>query len=353
LTVPSVVHVVITSNFAGVERYVGEVARATAARGWNVTVVGGDARRMALSVGARVSCLPGASPISAATSIARTGRHDICHAHMTLGEAVAVVTRPLHQAPVVSTRHFAAHRGATSAGRLLAPWIRSSLAREIAVSRFVAEGIERAPDAVLLHGVGPSPCLWSEASRIVLVLQRLESEKDTLTALRAWEASRLFDEGWSLRVVGDGSQSAELRAWVESQGVQGVAFADWTADVGGELARAGMLLAPAPAEPFGLAVLEAMAAGVPVVAAAGGGHRETIGLLPSAPMFAPGDAAAAAGALRSLLDEPRRARVSADGRGLVGAELTLERHIDGLLGQYDEARAAATSRRSRASEALR
>jgi glycosyltransferase involved in cell wall biosynthesis len=332
---PSVVHVVTTSNFAGVERYVGEVARATAARDWNVTVIGGDATRMQASVGSRVRWLPGATGIAAAASLVRSGRQDICHAHMTLGEAVAVAMRRLHRAPIVSTRHFAAHRGASWAGRLLAPRIGSSLAREIAVSHFVAERIERRPDAVVPNGVQVSPCLWRRESRVALVLQRLEPEKDTLTALRAWEVSRLFEDGWSLRVVGDGSHRAQIQGWAESRRLPGVSFVGWTSDVAGELSRAGLVLAPAPAEPFGLAVLEAMAAGVPVVAAAGGGHCETVALIPKAPTFPPGDVGAAAAALRSFLDEASRTDASAAGRRIVAAHFTLEHHVDRLLGEYD------------------
>ena len=37
---PSVVHVVTTANFAGVERYVSEVARETSYRGWRVATTG-------------------------------------------------------------------------------------------------------------------------------------------------------------------------------------------------------------------------------------------------------------------------------------------------------------------------
>ena len=43
---PSVAHIVITANFAGVERSVCNVARETSTRGWEVAVVGGHPDRM-------------------------------------------------------------------------------------------------------------------------------------------------------------------------------------------------------------------------------------------------------------------------------------------------------------------
>jgi glycosyltransferase involved in cell wall biosynthesis len=332
---PSVVHVITTGNFAGVERYVCNAAVETAARGWETTVVGGDAERMPTALQPDVRWLPGATPAESLRSLARVGRQDLCHAHLTIAEALAVAARPLHRGRVVSTRHFAAARGSSWGGRLLAPWISARLARQIAVSDYVAKHIERRPDAVIRNGVPPSPRVWQSSSRVVLVLQRLEREKDTFTALRAWRASGLVEEGWSLRVVGAGSERAALEAWTRSERVPGVFFTGWTAHVSDELAGAGIFLAPASGEPFGLGVVEAMAAGVPVVACAAGGHLETVGLLLNAPMFPPGDTDAAAKGLRSLLSEDARAAMSRAGLDLVEEAFTISRHVDQLLVEYE------------------
>lgn len=334
---PRVVHVVIGGGFAGVERYVGDVAVETANRGWDVAVVGGHPTRMPAVLGGRVRWEPGKTALEALRSVRRLGRSDICHAHMTAAEAIAVATRRLHGGRVVSTRHFAARRGASRAGRIVAPWIAAGLAREIAIGSFVAGQLERSPDAVVVSGVPQSPCLWTAANRVVLVLQRLEPEKDTITALAAWRTSRLADEGWTLRIVGEGSQRSTLEQWVVSERVPGVTFTGWTDNVPAELQAAGVLLASAPAEPLGLAVLEAMAAGVPVAACASGGHLETVGQLEDAPLFQPGDPAGAAHALRSLLADSARARLSAEGRRLLARCFAIERHVDRLLIEYEAA----------------
>jgi glycosyltransferase involved in cell wall biosynthesis len=331
---PSVVHVVTTANFAGVERYVCNVARETAARGWDVAIIGGHPQQMPVELGRTAVWLPGATARQALRSLHHVGRRDVCHAHMTVAEGVAVATRPLHRAPVVATRHFAARRGASRGGRLLSPWIARGLAHEIAVSEYVASRIERRPHAVILNGVPSSPCLWRSSSRTVLVLQRLDPEKDTLAALRAWKASWLVEEGWVMRIVGDGSERVALEAWAESEGVEGVTFAGWVTRTRDELANAGILFAPAPAEPFGLAVVEAMAAGVPVAASAAGGHLETVGRIDGPVLFPPRDHVAAASALRSLRDDELRGRQSHAGRKLVQDELTTARHVDHLLLAY-------------------
>ena len=108
---PSVVHVVATANFAGVERYVCDTARETAEQGWQVTVVGGNPRRMSEELGDSVTWFPGATGFQALRSLRKAGRYDVCHAHMTVAEAVSVAAWPVHRAPVVATRHFAARRG--------------------------------------------------------------------------------------------------------------------------------------------------------------------------------------------------------------------------------------------------
>jgi glycosyltransferase involved in cell wall biosynthesis len=338
---PRVVHIVTTSGFAGVERYVCNVASATAVRGWDVVVVGGDGDRMRHALGGAVRWEPGHDVPSALRSILRTGRANVSHAHMTIAEAVAVATRPVHRAVVVSTRHFAARRGASRGGRVVAPWIARNIRREIANGEFVAQHLERPPAAVITAGVPASTLLWRPENRIVLVMQRLEAEKDTGTALRAWSASQLATDGWSMRIVGEGSERVWLDKWVRDAAVDGVTFAGWTEDVASELRRAGILFATATAEPLGLSVLEAMAAGVPVVASASGGHLETIGATAGARLFPPGDAAAGAMALDALRSESARVRLSSAERLVVSQRFTIERHIDRLLGQYEAACAAS------------
>ena len=124
LAMPSVVHVVTTANFAGVERYVSDVASETAGRGWDATVVGGDptvCRRH--SADARAGSR--ARRRSGAALTARVGRQDVCHAHMTLAEAVSGTrrsSRTRRQRPATSP-----HGEAQPCRRLLRPWIARAL----------------------------------------------------------------------------------------------------------------------------------------------------------------------------------------------------------------------------------
>ena len=215
---PSVVHVVTTANFAGVERYVSEVARETR------TAAGGsrssaDTRSTCRWRSATQRCGSLAPQCPGVAVDAPSRQRDLCHAHMTVAEALAVAARPVHRGPVVATRPLRPTVDEAQR-RLLAPWIARGLQHEIAVSEFVASQLERRPDAVLLHGVHPRPASGVARTGTAAHLQRLfEPEKDTLTALRALEGVRSGEEGWRLGVVGDGSERAALEAWAESEDI--------------------------------------------------------------------------------------------------------------------------------------
>ena len=83
-----------------------------------------------------------------------------------------------------------------------------------------------------------------------------------------------------------------------------------------------------------------MSAGVPVVAAAAGGHLESIGRIENMPSFSPGDAVAAAAGLRAVLDDTLRAELSRRVRAAALARMTLQEHVDRLLEEYAKAGAA-------------
>jgi N-acetyl-alpha-D-glucosaminyl L-malate synthase BshA len=80
-----------------------------------------------------------------------------------------------------------------------------------------------------------------------------------------------------LLVVGDGPDAAAMRAEATRVGLaDAVHLVGATADVGAYLDQADLLLCPSASESFGMAALEAMAAGVPVVGSRVGGLTEVV-----------------------------------------------------------------------------
>ena len=326
-------HVVVTGNFAGTERYVSEVARTQAALGHEVHVVGGDPGQMDRLLGA-ATWHPGAGVRPALASLAALGRLDVVHAHLTAAELVATVGKPRHRAKVLSTRHIAAPRGSSVPGRAARPLVRWGVDAEIAISRHVDLCCGPGRRTVLHNGVASSEVPYAIDAQTVLLLQRLEPEKDTATALRAWARSGLADRGWRLLIAGDGSERPRLTALTAELDAMSVEFLGHVRDVPALLAGTGLLLAPATSEPLGLTVLEAMAGGIPVVASAAGGHLETLGeRYPY--VFAPGDADGAATVLALAAGEPaRREELSGELRARQRAQFALAGHVAALLRLY-------------------
>ncbi len=146
----------------------------------------------------------------------------------------------------------------------------------------------------------------------ILVLGAVTDWKRPDLALEAVALARRRLPDLRLRLVG-GPPAGEtallerLRARAEQPDLAGaVELAGPLADPAPALARATCLLHCAPREPFGLAVLEALAAGRPVVASAACGPLEIVDSR-CGELYPPGDATAAAAALVALVTDPRRA----------------------------------------------
>ena len=330
-----VVHAIRSDAFAGVERYVGSVAPLLAVRGVEVSVIGGETSQMTRALGPGIPHTAATTTTDVGRALVRGGIVDVVHAHMTAAETAGVLTARAHRGALVSTRHFGGRRGASLPGHVLAPFIRRRLAQQLSVSQFVANTIGE-PSVVIVNGV-PVRDEGTHRDRTVLVLQRLEREKQTNLALRAWKASTAKDRGWSLAIAGDGARRADLVALADELGVaNSVRFIGHVADGSDRVGTAGILLAPAGAEPFGLSVVEAMAAATPVVAAAGGGHLETVGGCTTDHLFAIGNADECAARLDALVQDDA-ARV-AYGRALQQyqrARFDVQAHVDELLGLYE------------------
>jgi glycosyltransferase involved in cell wall biosynthesis len=135
-------------------------------------------------------------------------------------------------------------------------------------------------------------------------------------------------------IAGRGSELSKLRRLAHHLDLEDstdwLGFIDNPSDV---LSRAGMLLAPAPAEPFGLTVVEAMSRATPVVAADGGAHRETIG--GNGWLFPVDDVAACA----RILDDAEHRDLTAYGVQLRSRQQELfdiETHANELMQIYRE-----------------
>ncbi|MFF7771917.1 glycosyltransferase [Streptomyces massasporeus] len=152
--------------------------------------------------------------------------------------------------------------------------------------RIGARNVLRAPlgvDLVQRHPALRDPQVRARHARgdetLLVMCSRLSVEKRPGTALDALEALRRRGRRAVLVVAGDGPLRSRLEQRARESGLP-VTFLGHVSDRGllGTLqASADLALAPGPAETFGLAALEAMACGTPVVASASSALSEVIG----------------------------------------------------------------------------
>ncbi len=231
---------------------------------------------------------------SALATLALPGRHAVAFDHHDFlpGPLIAGGVRvAAHRAAVVTVPSGAVGAQLDPSGRLSARL------------RVVAPGVDPVPFAAL-GPPGPAPA--------VLVLGALAPWKRPDLALEICALARERLPGLTVRLVGepltsDESLPTKLERRIAARDLAGVAeLSGRQGETIEELARAACLLHCAPREPFGIVLLEAMAAGRPVVAPDAGGPREIVdsscGIL-----YRPGDARAGADALVTLLSD--RARV--------------------------------------------
>ncbi|MEI7034921.1 glycosyltransferase [Streptomyces pratensis] len=159
------------------------------------------------------------------------------------------------------------------------------------------------PNALSRLPAQPSP----RTARTVVSIGRLSDQKGIDLLLDAWALLAPHRPDWRLRVYGAGEDEDELKARCTALGLDGsVEWMGCTDDVDGALADASVFVQSSRGEGFPLALLEAMAAGLPCAAFdCAPGVREIVregedGLLAPA-----GDVAALADRLLRLTGNPR------------------------------------------------
>ena len=139
--------------------------------------------------------------------------------------------------------------------------------------------------------------------------------------------ARLDELDWQLLVAGDGPARAEVEAAFEALAPGRVRFLGETTshDLPALAGACDLMVWPALNEAYGMALLEAQAAGLPVVAGYSGGVAAVVRDGETGLLTAPGDAMAFAQGLRTLLGAPeKRHAMGRAAAAKVAAEHTLE-----------------------------
>ena len=294
-------------DVGGIELFVEDLAQRQAAAGHEVTVLtatagqrGSEDRTAPDAV--RVVRIPSRPPLHPlvtpeAIEIALTGGYDVVHAHLSVLSVFAtLVARATDEAgiPTVTTVHsmWGGRRPVVQAVRVLADWSRANIVWTTVSRVAAADMVGLVPRDATVHvvpnavdvgwwraGVDTTP----GARPVTFVsVMRLAPRKRPFALLSMLERARAevpADVPLRAFVVGDGKLAHRMEREVRTRGLGG-----WVTLLGRRTrpeiralyAEADVFVAPAQQESFGIAALEARAAGLPVVAMRAGGVGEFV-----------------------------------------------------------------------------
>lgn len=181
---------------------------------------------------------------------------------------------------------FARHSFKNRIRRMLAGFVLRRAARVRVVSEGIKEGIRRqyrirAPVSVLPIFVDVGKYAQTRREKhphfkiAFLAIGRLEPEKNFTLAIEALAKARASGHDAGLTIVGKGSEEERLRGETRRLGLERyVEFAGVQGDISPYLARADALLLTSHYEGYGMVIVEALAARVPVIATDVGVARE-------------------------------------------------------------------------------
>jgi glycosyltransferase involved in cell wall biosynthesis len=193
------------------------------------------------------------------------------------------------------------------------------------------------PDAVA-EPPQPQPRVAGET--IVGIVGRLAPWKGQHLFLdafaEAFRGTRVRGRVIGSAMFGEDDYAESLRRQAEHLGISGqIDFRGFRDDIWAELRELDVLVhCSVSPEPFGQVVLEGMAAGVPVIAAAAGGPAELITSGTDGMLTTPGDVGELASALRRLYDDADRRAELASAAQRRSREFTPERTAEQLMAVY-------------------
>jgi glycosyltransferase involved in cell wall biosynthesis len=285
----------------------------------------------------------------------RARRPEVFHAHLTwprgckFGLAAAVLARI---PAIVATEQLFVETAPDKSAYFQQRFIARGVDRYIAVSGEVARRLDETFQiplrklVVIPNGIPvtafsrpPSPTLRKTLTGpverpIILTLARLDKQKGHPYLLRA--AVQVPDALFLL--AGDGPERAGLENLVQQLGIAGrVLFLGYRQDIADLLKICDMMVLPSLYEGLPLSILEAMAAGKPVIATNIGGTNEAVIDGQTGLLVPPADPPALAAAIRKLIENPLLAgKLAAAGKEQVQREFSVETMICRVTQVYDE-----------------
>jgi glycosyltransferase involved in cell wall biosynthesis len=344
-----VLHVHRIGGIGGSERHLLTLLPALAARGVDVRFLGLDDPSRApdpfyaqLTVPFARIPAPRDLDFALARRVTRAARDvDLVHTHLVHADVYGA----LGARRLVSTKHND-DPFRTGAFRFIERALTWRAGRVVAITdalaRFLVErvGLPRAKVTTIHYGLDDLPRAWGrnppdpvgEDVPLVLAVCRLEPQKGVDVAIRALARLREVEPAAELVVLGEGPERERLESLARDLDVP-VHLLGRVPDVAAWLRRADVLVHPARWEGFGLALLEAMLAQLPVVATNVSSIPEIVADGVTGLLVPPDDEQALADALARVLADP--GTYGAAGRERARTEFSVARMADTTLAVYE------------------
>ena len=302
----------------------------------------------------RVPCRFDVSPILAGRVVRalRAERPDLVHTHMVHADAYGSFAAHALRAPFVSTRH-------NDDRYLLGPFryvdraLMHGVSRIVAISDAVREfhlraGLPADKLVTIHYGLDEPPSTPSEVTPadvgvpdhapLVLAVGRLIEQKDHMTLLTAFARVRESRPDARLAILGWGPLEQATRERAHMLGLDGTVLVLGRVEPRDWLARADIFAHTSRWEGFGIVLLEAMLAGLPIVATRVSAVPEIVADGTTGYLVPPADADAVAERLSELIGDPARRRTLGDaGRKRACDEFSVARMTERTLAVYEEA----------------
>ena len=347
-------------SFGGGERQVLGLVRHLARRGHENVLAApegsaivrllppGDARGVPLAVRNDVDLF---AAFRLAHLVARE-RPDVVHLHTSRALALTLWL-PRLAAPAVVTRRmdYPVRRGLRTRllyGRRVAAVaaISEEVRRQLEAGGVAPERIRVIPSGVEVPDGLPGPAGREAARRrfgagpetVIAVVAALETRKGHDVLLHALARAGARGLAFTALLCGDGSQRAALEEEAGRLGLSShVRFLGEQRQVADVLAAADLFVLPSRKEGLGVAILEAMALGLPVVASAVGGIPESVEDGGTGLLVPPEDVDALAAAIARLARDPGLARRMGErGRERARVRFAMSAMADGYERLYGE-----------------
>jgi glycosyltransferase involved in cell wall biosynthesis len=327
---PRVLHVMRMSGVSGAENHLLELTTALRECGWMSDVLvpsphpralDGFARRLATSC-ERVQLVPMRLDLSPrlVLRLARllaSGRYDVAHAHLVHADwHLAAASHLVGNVPLVSSKHNHDPFRRLAAFRLIERAVIRRYSGVISISeslRDFTEATTGVGTATIHYGLSapsepPTRRERPEKARL-LAVGRLEEQKGFDVAVQAMALVVRAEAAAHLSIAGDGHRRRQLADQISALGLtDAVSLLGPRDDVHELMLGADILIHPARWEGFGLVLLEAMRAGLPIVSTKTGAIPEVVADGATGTLVPPNDPDQLAAAILELIRNPARRR---------------------------------------------